>query len=678
MTPPRASSAEPKEPQSPADIAAAIERFLATHTQAAVREDGKLLFDLAAAQCRVEVAHDRCSVQFFSAERNLVRRVVEVVERGDTLRLATERFGHTQTKLLELVAQRTRRSQTTREAARTAYLAQLEAALLRHFTAWKPEGFRVARDLEHSFGPAYARGMLVQGQQAWAVIGVNADESTSTIDGILTLGILWLHYCREHGDGRRLYQGLRVIVPQGTAALTSARLAWLHPTAAQWELYELESATGELHPIDPGDQGNLRTRLIHRPDEHTANERFADAIRTVLELVPTTEHARVEQRLRSSTTMVFLLHGLEFARAELVVGNSFTPRMEITVGVGPEAQLLEPLPTADQYAAASRAQSGTAALDAVAERATRQRLWLAEHIATLFERRRATEGSRVFQQRAAAPSRRIGAASLTPAHARMRARTKVGDAARDPLYRAAPERWLESMLRRDLAPLTRNLAPAPTTQSVALSRLQRLRSDQQYERELSTNIDDLDALGNRAEPAAASMAEADDNIGNRLDASPEQAAARGNSDAPRLIPRLDPEHVYAQVPAVAGASDRGMLDLLGVTADGRLAVIELKVADDLHFALQGLDYWIRVRAHHMQPSDPTTHLGEFQRYGYFVGLELSPLPPRLYLVAPALHIHPATETVLRYLSPQVEWHLLALDERWRSQIRVVWRRRSGL
>jgi hypothetical protein len=149
---------------------------------------------------------------------------------------------------------------------------------------------------------------------------------------------------------------------------------------------------------------------------------------------------------------------------------------------------------------------------------------------------------------------------------------------------------------------------------------------------------------------------------------------RGDS---RAIPRLDPHHVYTQVPAIAGANDRGLLDLLGVTADGRLAVIELKADDDLHLALQGLDYWIRVRHHHLQPCDPTTNLGEFQRYGYFRGVHLSPLSPRLYLVAPALHIHPATEVILRYFSPRVEWNLLALDERWRQQIRVVWRKQSG-
>ena len=145
-----------------------------------------------------------------------------------------------------------------------------------------------------------------------------------------------------------------------------------------------------------------------------------------------------------------------------------------------------------------------------------------------------------------------------------------------------------------------------------------------------------------------------------------------------LIPiddRLDPSYVYTQVPAFA-ASDRGMLDLLGVTTDGRLAIMELKADEDLHLALQGLDYWVRVRAHHLENPDRATGLGEFQRNGYFNGVGLAPEAPLLYLVAPALRVHPATELVLRHLSPQVEWTLVAIDERWRKQIRVVWRRRS--
>ena len=119
-----------------------------------------------------------------------------------------------------------------------------------------------------------------------------------------------------------------------------------------------------------------------------------------------------------------------------------------------------------------------------------------------------------------------------------------------------------------------------------------------------------------------------------------------------------------------------MLDLLGVTNDGRLAVIELKADEDLHLALQGLDYWVRVRWHHLQNSDQMTGLGEFQRHGYFGGTYLSAEAPRLYLVAPALRVHPATEVVLRHLSPRVEWTLAALDERWREKVKVVWRKRS--
>jgi hypothetical protein len=246
--------------------------------------------------------------------------------------------------------------------------------------------------------------------------------------------------------------------------------------------------------------------------------------------------------------------------------------------------------------------------------------------------------------------RRIGSsAATTAAHSRMNVgtveRSQRGNTAKDPLYRAAPERWLESVLRKDLSPLTLSLAPHVSS---AIGR-------------------SAGAFANEVDP---------DTIGNRADAV-EDEIRREDAVASRVIPRLDARHVYAQVPAIAGASDRGLLDLLGVTADGRLAVIELKADEDLHFALQGLDYWIRVRHHHLQSRDALTGMGEFQRHGYFRGVELSLLPPRLYLVAPALRVHPATEIVLRYVSPKVEWHLLALDERWREQIRVVWRRSGG-
>jgi hypothetical protein len=153
-----------------------------------------------------------------------------------------------------------------------------------------------------------------------------------------------------------------------------------------------------------------------------------------------------------------------------------------------------------------------------------------------------------------------------------------------------------------------------------------------------------------------------------------------------LLPGLRGDLLYTQVPALAGG-DRGMLDLLTLDRNGRLTVIELKADEDLHLPLQALDYWIRVRAlnkdRDRQAGDrrPGAEggraLSAFERQGYFTGAEVSPLAPRLLLAAPALRVHPGNETVLRYISPQVEWELVAISEHWRRELRVVFRKRSG-
>ena len=95
----------------------------------------------------------------------------------------------------------------------------------------------------------------------------------------------------------------------------------------------------------------------------------------------------------------------------------------------------------------------------------------------------------------------------------------------------------------------------------------------------------------------------------------------------------------------------------------------MKADEDIHLPLQGLDYWARVRYHQNE--------GGFVRNGYFAGRELSAAPPLLYLVAPALRTHPATDTLLRYLSPQIEWTVAQIDERWRDGVRVVNRKHTN-
>jgi hypothetical protein len=130
--------------------------------------------------------------------------------------------------------------------------------------------------------------------------------------------------------------------------------------------------------------------------------------------------------------------------------------------------------------------------------------------------------------------------------------------------------------------------------------------------------------------------------------------------------RLDSGSLYSQVPAFS-ASDRAMLDVLTVTREGRLAVVELKADEDIHLPLQGLDYWSRVQWHHSRE--------EFPRFGYFADRELSPEKPLLYLVAPAFHVHPQTDVLLRYISPDIEWEFVGIDEHWREGVKVVFRKR---
>ncbi len=135
-------------------------------------------------------------------------------------------------------------------------------------------------------------------------------------------------------------------------------------------------------------------------------------------------------------------------------------------------------------------------------------------------------------------------------------------------------------------------------------------------------------------------------------------------DVTRVDAALDPRFAYAQVLANAGG-EHGILDVLSVTRSGRLAILELKATESLNLSLQAADYWLRIKRHLDQ--------GDIARYGYFPGVELQSTPPLVYLVAPALRFHPATDVLLRSLSPQLDIVRVGLTENWRRGLRVVLR-----
>src|SRR6476646_1487931 len=241
---------------TPEALARTIEDFLAGARDAIVLDDGAAMFDLAQARYSISGERNKCLLHLWSDERNMVRRVLDVEIKHEVLRLAVQRLGQTRPSKLEICRQRDRRTPTAKRAARLAYQRFLQRSLERIFPTYVASPLTTSLDLERSFGPIYARGMLRRGQSGFAVLGVNPQETQSSIDAALTFGILWLDVCREAHAGKMVVAGLKLFLPSGASALTRERMAHLHPEAAKWQLYELENRENHLKEIDISDGGN--------------------------------------------------------------------------------------------------------------------------------------------------------------------------------------------------------------------------------------------------------------------------------------------------------------------------------------------------------------------------------------------------------------------------------------
>jgi len=506
---------------TPELLARALQEFLAEARSGVVIEDSQIIFDLESAQYSISSERGKCLLHLWSEERNAVREVLDSELKNGDLQVTVRSFAQARPHKLEICRDRDRRTPSVKKAARTQYARVLQRVLQKEFPAWTLDKGKLSTsmDLEQSFSPVYARGLLRRGRSAIAVMGVNRQETQGPVDAALTFGLLWLEACRHREAGRTLVEGLRLYVPPRSSTTLQVRMAHLNREIAKFQICEFEERDESLREIDTADHGNIETRLVRCPDAANALSRFEPTIRKVLAAVPQGETA-----VLSPAEIAFRLHGLEFARVRTQsVPGTFNVEEEAVFGVAGYCARLT-AETEPQFA----------------------------EFAKVINEVRNKDGNR-----------------------------------RDPLWRMYPERWLESLIFKDVAAI----------------------------------------------------------------------------DA-----RLDPAHVYSQVPAFS-ASDRAMIDVLTRTRAGRLAVLELKADEDIHLPLQGLDYWARVLWHHQR--------GEFQQNGYFSGSQLSAEAPLLFLVAPSLRVHPAVDTVLRYFSREIQWTLVGLDERWRDGIKVVFRKTSA-
>src|SRR5713101_1788701 len=169
---------------TPDALVRTVEEFLSQAHDAVVLEDGAVAFDLAQAKYSISGERNKCLLHLWSAERNVVRRVLNVEIKNEVLRLAVQRLGQARPTKLEICRERDRRTPTAKRAARLSYLRVLQRVLERRFSRYTVARLTTSVDLERSFGPIYARGLIRQGQSGFAVLGVNGQETQASIAAI--------------------------------------------------------------------------------------------------------------------------------------------------------------------------------------------------------------------------------------------------------------------------------------------------------------------------------------------------------------------------------------------------------------------------------------------------------------------------------------------------------------
>jgi hypothetical protein len=473
-----------------------------------VHEDGEWLASLADFRSEIRTQGKQTLIHLWSPETSFVRRILRISACESThIQLEVQKFGVGKPARLEFLG--TARPRTSMRIGREQFRARFARMLAEQFPDGQVESLTTAADLKHSFSALYTRGVMSEGRSSWAVMAAGPSENSTICDGILSFGLLWLDWTRQHAHSR-VMEGLRLFLPESRTRVTMERARALSP-GVNLEVFEFGEHDLRIRRVEASGRGNVESWLAPRREGELALAALQETIRRIRALLPQDADSIQVSISPGTREVCFRFRGLEFAHQT---------EGQMYCGLGDERKPVR----------------GPEALE------------LAGLLARLVQRR-----------------------------------SCLSSEPNDPLYRAAPERWLEAMVRSDPA---------------------------------------------------------------RLDA------------------RLDPKHLYSQVPALA-AGERGIIDLLGVTRDGRLVVIELKASEDLHLPLQAVDYWLRVRRHLVE--------GDFQRYGYFQGIELRADPPLIWLVAPSLRFHPANEVQMRYFAADLKFSSIGLNENWRSGLQVTFR-----
>src|SRR5450432_123566 len=126
-------------------LATALEGFLSGSSGAVVIEDGAVMFCLEHAKYSVSGESNKCLLHLWSEEWNVVRRVLDVESKGESLRVTVQRMGQVRPTKLEICRERDARTISARRKGRAAYQQGVRASRSRAVFLYRSIGRGGAR-----------------------------------------------------------------------------------------------------------------------------------------------------------------------------------------------------------------------------------------------------------------------------------------------------------------------------------------------------------------------------------------------------------------------------------------------------------------------------------------------------------------------------------------------------
>lgn len=312
-----------------AELRATLQEFLdSPHIE--IREGGGRTSAGDDLRWEVRGAGEKPLLHLWSEHCNLTRRVLAVVDQTEIrVTLAVERFGRAKPDRLELLRREFQRP--AQKMAREEFCEGLRRILAEQFPDDAVESLAISADLEHSLSGNYARGVLQRGNLLTGLLAVSPCESPDTVDGSLTMALLWLQRLKTR-QARKPVAGLRLIVPKGMSAGVLHRMRALHAESGI-SVYELDASSESLTRVDLSDGGNIQTWLVPQREATLLLDRAQEAIQVIWNLAPEaiTTHPAVRER-----EVVFRYRGLPFARwseerTEFGLDDAKTPLTSVTL-----------------------------------------------------------------------------------------------------------------------------------------------------------------------------------------------------------------------------------------------------------------------------------------------------------------------------------------------------------